>query len=215
MIEFLQQGHRFSDLLIQARDHIVIVIVAVLIASVIGVGIGILTYRNRWAYQLAIGTSSAFLTIPSLALLGLLIPLLGLGFVPALVALVVYALLPIIRNTVTGLHSIDPALLEAARGTGMRERMVLTQIQLPLAWPIILAGIRVATQLTVGVAAIAAYVSGPGLGNNIFAGLATMGSKNAVNLALSGTIGVIILALLFDAAFVLITRLTIPRGLRA
>ncbi len=206
---------RWPGLLSRAFDHVTIVIIAVIVASVIGVTIGILTYRNPRAYSVAIGLSSAFLTVPSLALLGLLIPILGLGFVPTLVALVLYALLPIIRNTVTGLQSVSPALLEAARGMGMRERAVLLRVQFPLAWPVILAGIRVATQLTVGVAAIAAYVAGPGLGNDIFEGLARMGGANALNTALAGTFGIVILALLFDAAFVVVGRLTVPRGIRA
>jgi osmoprotectant transport system permease protein len=195
-------------------SHIEIVIVAVLIASVIGVAVGIVTYRTAWAYKLAIGTTAAFLTVPSLAFLGLLIPLFGLGTLPTLIALVLYAPLPIIRNTVTGLQNVNAALLEAARGMGMRERTVLLRIQLPLAWPVILTGIRVTTQLTVGVAAIAAYVGGPGLGNYIFDGLDRMGSANAINSALAGTLGVVILALLFDAVFVVVAHLTVPRGIR-
>ena len=135
-----------------ALDHANIVVVSVLLATAIGITIGILTYRVPWAYKFAIAASSAFLTIPSLALLGLMIPIFGLGTLPALVALVLYALLPIIRNTVTGLQGVNPTLLEAASGMGMRERSVLLRVQLPLAWPVILTGIRVATQLTIGVA---------------------------------------------------------------
>jgi osmoprotectant transport system permease protein len=205
---------RWDRLYPLALDHIYIVVVAMSLASLIGVGLGILTFRYEWAYRIAIATSGTILTIPSLALLGLLIPFFGLGFNSTLIALVLYALLPIIRNTVTGLRGVSPALLEAAKGMGMSASRVLLRVQLPLAWPVILTGIRVSTQMTIGIAAIAAYVAGPGLGNYIFNGLSRMGSKNATNMALSGTLGVVILALLFDLAFVLLARLTRPGGLR-
>jgi osmoprotectant transport system permease protein len=105
-------------------------------------------------------------------------------------------------------------LVDAARGIGMSRAMRLMRVELPLAWPPILTGIRVSTQMLMGIAAIAAYASGPGLGNEIFRGLASLGSKNALNQVLAGTLGIIILALVFDAAYVLIGRLTIPRGIR-
>ncbi|MFZ4815947.1 MAG: ABC transporter permease [Phototrophicaceae bacterium] len=206
--------NRWDRLAENALDHIEIVVLAVLIASLIGVIVGVITHRTEWAYELALGVSGTILTIPSLALLGLLIPFLGLGFEPTLVALVAYGLLPIIRNTVTGLRGVNPAILEVARGMGMQEARVLWQVQVPLAWPVILAGIRVATQLTIGIAAIAAYVRGPGLGNDIFTGLSRMGSANAVNQTLAGTLGVVILALGFDLIFVLIRRFTVPGALR-
>jgi osmoprotectant transport system permease protein len=154
-------------------------------------------------------------TIPSFAMFGLLIPVFGLGVTPSVIALVLYALLPVIRNAVVGLSNVDPALVDAARGMGMSRARVLLTVELPLAWPVILTGIRVSAQLIMGMAAIAAYVSGPGLGDQIFSGLARLGGANAVNSALAGTIGVIVLALLFDAAFVLIGRLTTSRGIRA
>jgi osmoprotectant transport system permease protein len=105
--------------------------------------------------------------------------------------------------------------MESARGVGMSNLRILVSVQLPIAWPIILTGVRVAAQLTIGIAAIAAYVAGPGLGQYIFQGLSSLGSKNALNLALTGTLGVILLALIVDALFVLITRYTTSRGLRA
>jgi osmoprotectant transport system permease protein len=154
------------------------------------------------------------LTIPSLALLALLSPILGLGWGPSVVALVFYSLLPIIRNTVVGLREVPAAILESARGVGMGNLRVLFTMQLPIAWPVILTGIRVAAQLTVGIAAIAAYVAGPGLGQYIFKGLSSLGSKNALNYALTGTISVVILALLIDGAFILIARYTTSRGLK-
>jgi osmoprotectant transport system permease protein len=154
------------------------------------------------------------LTVPSLALIGLLIPVLGLGVPPTVTALVLYGLLPIVRNSVVGLRVVDPALVEAARGIGMSRLARLLRVELPLAWPPILTGIRVSTQMLMGIAAIAAYASGPGLGNEIFRGIASLGSANALDEVLAGTLGIVVLALLFDAAYALIGRLTIPRGIR-
>lgn len=159
-------------------------------------------------------TTAGILTIPSLAMIGLLIPIVGLGVPPTVITLTLYGLLPIVRNSIVGLRGVDPSLVEAARGIGMSRLTQLLKVELPLAWPPILTGIRVATQMLMGIAAIAAYASGPGLGNVIFRGLASLGSANALNQVLAGTVGIIILALLFDAAYVLIGRLTIPRGIR-
>jgi osmoprotectant transport system permease protein len=206
---------RWPTILGEAIAHINIVVLSVLIASCLGIAVGILTFRRPLASQTAIGVAGAFLTIPSIAFLGLLIPFLGLGYLPTLVALVLYALLPIIRNTVAGLRGVNPALVEAATGMGMSRTSRMLRVELPLAWPVILAGVRVSTQLIVGIAAIAAYVAGPGLGNDIFDGLSRMGSANALNLALGGTLGVIVLALLFDAALLVVGRLTTSRGIRA
>jgi osmoprotectant transport system permease protein len=158
--------------------------------------------------------TSTFLTIPSLALFGLFIPIFGLGYLPAVVALVMYGLLPILRNTVTGLQSVDPAVAESAQGMGMSVRDRLWRIELPLAWPVIIAGVRVSTMLLLGIAAIAAVVNGPGLGEDIFAGLARIGGANALNLVLGGTVGIIVLAILFDTFFNVLGRLTTSRGIR-
>jgi osmoprotectant transport system permease protein len=154
-------------------------------------------------------------TVPSLAMLGLLIPVLGLGVAPSVTAIVLYALLPIIRNTVVGLHGVDPLLVDAARGIGMSRLRALMRIELPLAWPVILTGIRVSTQLAMGIGAVAAYVSGPGLGEQIFSGLARLGGANAVNPTLTGTLGIALLALLFDGFFVLLGRFTAQGEARA
>jgi ABC-type proline/glycine betaine transport system permease subunit len=201
-------------LLAQTLEHAYIVLMAVAFATVIGVLIGVATYRHRRARAIAVAVAAAILTVPSFALLGLMIAPLGLGYLPALVALSLYALLPIIRNTVVGLTSIDPALAEAARGIGMGRLRSLVTVELPLAWPVILTGIRVSTQMTVGIAAIAAYVGGPGLGNQIFSGLANLGGVNSLNKALVGTLGVVILALVVDACLAVLGVLTRP-GRRA
>jgi osmoprotectant transport system permease protein len=210
--EFLQS--RQAVLIAQAQEHAQVVLVSVGIATLIGVALAVLTYRTpRWS-SLAIAVSAAALTIPSFALLGVLIGPLGLGYAPTVVALVIYALLPIIRNTVVGLSDVDPALTEAARGVGMGRWRILATVEFPIAWPVVLTGIRVSTQMIMGIAAIAAYVGGPGLGNQIFDGLSDLGGVNSTNRAIAGTLGVIVLALLFDLALVLIGALTTPRGIR-
>ncbi|MDQ3885763.1 MAG: ABC transporter permease, partial [Actinomycetota bacterium] len=151
---------------------------------------------------------------PSLALFGLFIPVFGLGTTPVVVALVMYALLPIVRNAIVGLRQVDPAVVESAQGMGMSRPQCLWRIELPLAWPVVLTGMRVATLIVVGIAAIGAYISGPGLGNDIFNGLARIGSATALNLVLGGLLGVIVIAILFDLCYVLLFRLTTSRGIR-
>ncbi|OIJ98797.1 ABC transporter permease [Streptomyces sp. MUSC 14] len=207
-------GSRHQQLLADAYQHASAVFQCMVLATVIGVLIGVVTYRSDWAGNLATTATSTVLTVPSLALIGLLVPLVGLGVPPTVIALTLYGLLPIVRNAIVGLRGVDPMLVDAARGIGMSRAMRLVRVELPLAWPPILTGIRVSTQMLMGIAAIAAYASGPGLGNEIFRGLASLGSKNALNQVLAGTLGIIVLALLFDAAYVLIGRLTIPRGIR-
>ena len=197
-----------------AVEHALVVAISLAIAIVIGVSLGVLVYRREQAANVALAITSTFLTIPSLALFGLFIPIFGLGYKPAVVALVMYALLPILRNTVTGLRSVDPAVVESAQGMGMSARERLFRIELPLAWPVIIAGVRVSTMLLMGIAAIAAVVNGPGLGEDIFAGLARIGGANALNLVLGGTLGIIVLALLFDTFFNLLGKLTTSRGIR-
>ncbi|HZD66333.1 MAG TPA: ABC transporter permease [Acidimicrobiales bacterium] len=203
-----------SDLLQQVTGQVEIVALSVFIAAVIGVVVGALTSRSRMISGLAISTSAVLFTIPSFALLGLLIAPLGLGFLPVLVALVVYALLPIVRNTVVGLNGVDPALVEAGWGMGMGRIRLLLTVEFPMAWPVILAGIRVSVQLTMGIAAIGAYVNGPGLGKAIFDGLNNFGAVNSLNSALAGTIGILILALLFDLGLQIVGRFTTTRGIR-
>lgn len=208
-------SRQFSHILDDFIQHVEVVLVAMVIATAIGVLLGLVVHRSRRATGVALGVTGVFLTIPSLALFALFIPPLGLGWPPTVVALVLYALLPIVRNTVAGLESVDPAVMESARGMGLGARQRLWRIQLPLAWPVILTGIRVSTIVIVGIAAIAAgVVNGPGLGSLIFGGLSQIGSPFALNEALAGVVGVAIVALGFDGLFVLITRLTTSRGIR-
>ncbi|MFD7241835.1 ABC transporter permease [Streptomyces massasporeus] len=207
--------NRHQQLLTDAYQHASAVLQCMVVATVLGVLIAVASYRSEWAGNLATTTTATILTVPALALIGLLIPIVGLGVPPTVVALTLYGLLPVVRNAIVGLRGVDPTLVDAATGIGMSRPARLLRVELPLAWPPILTGIRVSTQMLMGIAAIAAYASGPGLGNVIFRGLASLGSANALNQVLAGTLGIIVLALLFDAAYVLIGRLTIPRGIRA
>ncbi|MEU9113487.1 ABC transporter permease [Streptomyces sp. NPDC048483] len=208
-------GTRHAQLLTDTYQHASAVFQCMVLATLLGVLIGVVTYRSEWAGSLATTSTATILTIPSLALIGLLIPVVGLGVPPTVIALTLYGLLPVVRNAIVGLRGVDPALVDAAKGIGMSRLARLCRVELPLAWPPILTGIRVATQMLMGIAAIAAFASGPGLGNEIFRGIASLGSANSLNQVLAGTVGIVVLALLFDAAYVLIGRLTISRGIRA
>ncbi len=206
----------WEDVLDLGIEHALVVLVSLLIATVIGVGLGVATYQTDRARGTVLATTGTFLTIPSLALFGLFItiPGLGLGARSVVVALVMYALLPIVRNTIVGLRAVDPAVVESAQGMGMGRQARLLRIELPLAWPVILTGMRVSTLLLIGIAAIGAYINGPGLGDLIFTGLAQIGSATALNYVLAGTLGVIVLAILFDLVYVLVFRLTTAKGIR-
>lgn len=210
-LEYL--ASRWDDLLELSIEHAQVVLVSLLIATVIGVSLGVLTYRRPAAAQVVLAVASAILTIPSFALFGLLIPVMGLGYKPTVVALSSYALLSILRNTITGLQSVDPAITESAKGMGMSNLQQLVRIELPLAWPVIIAGIRVSALLILGIAAIAAYVNGPGLGGDIFSGLSRIGGANSLNLVLGGFLGIIVLALVFEALFAVLGKLTTSKGL--
>ncbi|MGN6413269.1 ABC transporter permease [Flexivirga sp.] len=212
MWDFL--ADRRAQFLINAWNHAYLVILAVIFATVIAVALAVLVTRLPKLEPVANAVSAIGLTIPSLALIGLLLPITGLGSATALVAVTFYAVLPILRNAVVGLQGVDATLIESARGMGMSEPMTLLRIRIPLAWPVILSGIRVSLQMCMGVAAIAAYVLGPGLGGWIFTGLAQVGGKNALNYALSATIGIVVLALILDVLLLLLGRLTTSKGVR-
>ncbi|MBB5854200.1 osmoprotectant transport system permease protein [Amycolatopsis umgeniensis] len=205
---------RWDRLALQGLLHVSAVVQCTIIAAVLGVVIGVAVYRSPIGSAVATALASTILTVPSFALLGLLIPVFGLGANTTVIALVLYALLPIVRNTIVGLGGVDPAVSDAARGIGMSRAGVLTRVELRLAWPAILAGMRVATQMLMGIAVIAAYAKGPGLGSEVFSGLTNAGSTNSLNQALTGTLGVVVLALILDAVYVLINRLTVSRGVR-
>jgi osmoprotectant transport system permease protein len=195
-------------------QHVSLVVQAVVVAALIAVALAVLVTRTKALEPVANAVSAIGLTIPSFALLGMLIPLVGIGVLPSFLAVAFYAALPILRNAVVGLEGVDKTLLESARGMGMSEVRTLTRVRLPLAWPVILAGVRVSTQMSMGIAAIAAYVLGPGLGPYIFTGLAQVGGANALNSALVGTVGIVLLALVLDALLLLLGRLTTSKGIR-
>lgn len=204
----------WSSLVLDSYQHVSAVAQSMIVAAIIGVGVGIAVYRSRLGSALATALASAILTVPSFALIGVLIPVLGLGVRPTITTLVLYGLLPIVRNTIVGLDAVDPAVTDAARGIGMSRGQVLTRIELRLAWPSILAGLRVGAQMLMGIAAIAAYAKGPGLGEHIFTGLLQIGGANAINNVVAGTVSIVVLALALDAVLMLVGRLTISRGLR-
>ena len=173
------------------------------IAVVIGLPLGIWIARNALARGTVLGTAGIFQTIPSLALLAFLLPFLGIGALPAVVALTLYALLPIVRNTYTGLAGISPDIIEAAHGVGFTERQRLWMVELPLALPVIVAGIRTATVIGVGIATLSAFIGAGGLGDFIIRGLAL----NNTRLILLGAVPAAALALLLDYLIGLIEKM--------
>jgi len=197
-------SHRV-EILAATREHLTLVLVSMAIAAAMGVPLGLLIVGRPRLRAAALALASVLQTIPSLALFGFLIPLPfigGIGAHTAIVALVLYALLPILRNTYVGLTSVDPAILEAAEGMGMTEQQILFRVRLPLASSFIMAGIRTAAVITIGVATIAAAVGAGGLGTFIFRGVAMV--NDAVILA--GAIPAAILALLADFLLGLLER---------
>ncbi|WP_104080935.1 MULTISPECIES: ABC transporter permease [Cryobacterium] len=211
-LEFLIS--RSEDMLELGLEHAAVVGVSVLLATVIGVSLGVMSYRRERMREAVLAVSGAFLTVPSFALFVLLIGPLGLGAMPVVVALTLYGLLPIVRNTITGLREVDPAIVESAHGMGMSRTQRLLRIELPLAWPVIITGIRLTTLVLLGIAAIGSIVLGPGYGELIFTGLARVGTPVAVNLVLAGILGIVVLAVLFDVVFSALGRFTISEGIR-
>lgn len=194
-LEFLLQNR--GEVLVLTLEHIVLVAVAMLIAVVLGVPLGIAITRRGRLRRWVLGAANVFQTVPSLALFGFLIPvplLGGIGSRTAVVALVLYALLPVIRNTYAGIAGVDPAVIEAARGMGMTDRQLLRYVELPLALGVIMAGIRVATVISVGIATIAAAIGAGGLGTYIFRGLAMVNNQ----VILAGAVPAALLALVAD-----------------
>lgn len=188
--------HR-SEILGATLDHLTLVVIAMAFAIVIAVPLGMFIMQHRHLRNIALGAASVFQTIPSLALFGFLIPIPfigGIGRRTAIVALVLYALLPILRNTYVGLSGVDPAVLEAAEAMGMTSSQILLRVRLPLALSVILAGIRTAAVITIGVATIAAAIGAGGLGTFIFRGVAMVNDS----VILAGAIPAALLALLAD-----------------
>lgn len=206
---------RRGDIAFNTYQHASLVLQAVLLATLLAVALAVLITRVPQLQGVANMASAIGLTIPSFALVGLLLPVVSVGPMIGFVAVAFYATLPILRNAVVGLQGVDGTLLESARGMGMSEPTSLWRVRIPLAWPVILAGVRTSTQMSMGVAAIASYALGPGLGGYIFTGLAQVGGANAINYAVVGTVGIVVVALIADALLLLLGRLTISKGIRA
>src|SRR6188508_3171200 len=207
----------WREILVLTREHMMIVLAATGLAVLIGLPLGILLTRIKSLQTPILGVANILQTVPSLALFGLLIPIPfigGIGARTAVIALALYALLPVIRNTVTGILGIDPKVREAAVAMGMTDWQRLKMVELPLAMPVMLTGVRVAVVITVGVATVAAAVGAGGLGTYIFRGL----RQNDNNLLIAGAFASALLALLCDFALGQIERLykigERPSGLR-
>ncbi|WAA09579.1 osmoprotectant update ABC transporter permease/substrate-binding subunit OpuFB [Fervidibacillus albus] len=185
---------RKMELLNAFVEHIQISFIALLLASIIAIPLGVYLTKKEKIAEVIIGVTAVIQTIPSLALLGILIPLVGIGKVPAIIALVAYALLPILRNTFTGIKEVDPSLIEAAQAMGMNSRRRLMKVEIPLAMPVIMAGIRTAMVLIVGTATLAALIGAGGLGDIILLGI----DRNDTYLILLGAIPAAVLAIVFD-----------------
>ncbi|MDF2500393.1 MAG: ABC-type transporter, integral rane subunit [Anaerosporomusa subterranea] len=186
--------NRWEDILLASWQHLELTLISLAIANLIAIPLGILLTRfKRWA-EPVIGVAAVIQTIPSLALLGFMIPLLGIGKGPAIVALTLYGLLPILRNTYTGIVGVTPAVVEAGIGMGMTSRQVLLMVELPMALPIIMAGVRTATVLLVGVATLAGLIGAGGLGDLIFRGISMANPQ----LILAGALPAAVMAIAFD-----------------
>jgi osmoprotectant transport system permease protein len=210
-------GYIFDNLgLIGERtlEHIAIVVVAVGLAILTGVPIGIAITQNQRAADIVLYVAAIIITVPSIALFGVMIPLLsvfgqGIGYVPAVIAVLLYSQLPIIRNTYTAISNVDPALREAAKGVGMTAVQRLRQVEIPLAVPVIMAGVRTAVVMNIGVAAIAAYIGAGGLGTFISRGISQTDPRQLI----TGALAVSVLAVIADFALLWLQKKLTPRGI--
>ena len=205
----------WSLIVSRTGEHISIVGVAVGLAVITGVPAGIAITRSRRAASAVLYVASIIITIPSIALFGVMIPVLsligqGIGYLPAVIAVFLYSQLPIIRNTYTAMGNVDPALREAARGMGLTWIQRLRMVELPLAVPVILAGVRIAVVMNIGVTAIAAYIGAGGLGTFIARGISQTDPRQLI----TGAIAVSVLAIAADIGLLALQRLMTSPGLR-
>ncbi|MEW6266052.1 MAG: ABC transporter permease [Thermodesulfobacteriota bacterium] len=212
-LEFMSRN--WPELLGLAKEHVIFVGIAVGIAIVTGVPLGVyLTFNRRLAAKV-LYLAGIMMTVPSVALFGLMIPILsvfghGIGTVPAVIALVLYSQLPILRSTYAALTSVDPAILDAGLGMGMTRLQVLFKVQIPMALGVIFAGVRVAVVMSIGIGAIAAYIGAGGLGHYIFNGI-TQTFDAMIN---AGAVAVSVLAILADYLFGRLEKAMVSPGLR-
>lgn len=197
-------------------EHISIVGVAVGLAILTGVPIGIAITQNQRVAENVLYAAAMIMTIPSIALFGLMIPILslighGIGYLPAVIAVLLYSQLPIIRNTYTAISNVDPALREAARGMGMTSWQRLRMVEIPIAVPVIMAGVRTAVVINIGITAIAAYIGAGGLGELISRGISQSDARQLV----AGAVSVSILAIIADFALLWVQKRLTPGGLKA
>ena len=214
-MEWIQYAISNIDILAtRTLEHILLVGLAVGIATLTGVPIGIAITKNDRLAKNVLYVASIIVTIPSIALFGIMIPVLsivgyGIGYVPAVIAVLLYSQLPIIRNTYTAINNVDPALREAARGIGMSQNQRLLKVEIPLAVPIIMAGVRTAVVLNIGVMAIAAYIGAGGLGTFISRGISQSDPRQLV----LGAIAVSLLAVIVDYALLYLQKRLTPKGM--
>jgi osmoprotectant transport system permease protein len=214
---WMSDAEGWSPIFERVVEHVQLVAMSMLFAIVISVVLGVLVHRVRLLRGVILGFASIMLTIPSLALFAIFIsiPSIGIGDRGPIIALTLYSILPILRNTIIGLEDVDRAVIESAKGMGLNAGQRLLKIELPLAWPIILTGIRVATLLNIGIAAIAPLVGGTGLGRYINDGLQRFPDVTSVERMWTGVVFTIALALVADVAFTIVRRLTTSKGLRS
>jgi osmoprotectant transport system permease protein len=191
----------------QTGTHLGLTLISLIFAIMVAVPIGVIMARRPGFSGPVIGLTGVLQTIPSIALLGILIPFLGIGAKPAILALFLYALLPILRNTFTGIQSVDPVVKDAAKGMGMSSLQVLFKVELPLAFPVMMAGIRTAAVINVGVTTLAAYIAAGGLGEFIFGGIAL----NDSNMILAGAIPAALLAILLDFLLSVLQKVSVRK----
>ncbi|MEE8601810.1 ABC transporter permease [Euzebya tangerina] len=207
-------AERVDEILTRTREHAVLTVASVGTATIFSVPLGVAIQKTPPLRNGFLTLFGIALTVPSLAFFAILLPVLGIGFGPPYVALAIYSVLPILRNTVTGLDSVDEAVVESAKGMGLSRFERIRKIELPLAWPVILTGIRVATILAVSIAAIATLIGAGGLGELIQDGLTRFGFPNSTEAIWAGTLFTIVLALVFEAFFALLTKLTTSKGIQ-
>ena len=205
----------FNEVLYLSWEHVWIVGIALLIATPIAVVLGIVITKHEQFASRVLNGANILMTVPSIALFGLMLPVLsivnmGLGKVPAVIALVLYSQLPIIRNTYTAIKNVPPSLVDAGRGMGMGKWKLLRELEIPLATPVIIAGLRTAAVMNIGIAAIATYIGAGGLGVYIQQGIARVYPE----MIMSGAILVSLLAIIVDGGMALLERLATPEGIK-